>query len=409
MSRGVRVTSVKRDWGSDDSGTPILHLDMDAFFVSVELLDKPQLRGKPVAVGGQERGVISAASYEARRFGVNSAMAVAQAKRLCPQLILLPVQMYKYQAFSQQIMNILYEVTPLVEQISVDEAFLDVSGARKLFGSPTEIARLLRRRIRTEVGVPASIGIANTKHLAKLASTHAKPDGMLLVPADRSQDFLNLLPISALWGVGEKTAQHLARRGIENVRDALVLGPDRLRALVGVAAGEKIYALATNRDTRPVQISREEKSFGREQTFFTSLTSPESAHKVLLAQSHEVAARLRDAQMRARKVSIKIRTARFETITRCVTLAVPTALGSEIYRAAMRLFTAETFPTSGIRLLGVRVEELHSITEAVQGALDENPRNENAEFAIDAIQRKYGAQALNYATLVEQNPKNTHS
>lgn len=408
MSRGIRVESVKRDWGSDDSNTPILHLDMDAFFVSVELLDHPELVGKPVAVGGQQHGVISAASYEARKFGVNSAMAVGKAKQLCPQLILLPVRMQKYQAVSQQIMDILHEITPLVEQISVDEAFLDVGGARKLFGSPVEIAQLLRRRIRTEVGVPASIGIANTKHLAKLASTHAKPDGMLLVPADRAQDFLNLLPISALWGVGEKTAQRLADRGVQSVQDVLVLGQSRLQTLVGESAGAKIYALATNQDSRIVEVAHEEKSISREQTFFQLLDNRESAQKVLLAQSHDVARRLRAANFRARTVSIKIRTGRFETVTRSLTLGVPTAVGAEIYHAVLKLFTAESFPKNGIRLLGVRAENLQSASAAIQGTLDENPRNEDAESVIDAIKAKYGAAALNYAALFDRDPRDNN-
>lgn len=401
MSRGLRVASVKRDWGNDDSATPILHVDMDAFFVSVELLEHPELRGKAVAVGGKGRGVISAASYEARKFGVNSAMAVAQAKRLCPQLLILPVNMGKYVTISHQIMDIFQEITPLVEKISVDEAFLDVAGAVKLFGSPLKIAQMLRKRIRDQVGVPASIGIANTKHLAKLASTHAKPDGLLLVPAQRSQDFLNLLPISALWGVGEKTAIHLRNRGVETVHDVIMLGPQRLQALVGVAAGSKIYALATNQDSREVQISRPEKSISREQTFFDFLSSVADVKKALLWQSHDVARRLRREKLCARTISIKIRTGRYETITRSHTLRGATDLGFEIYRVAVNLFSSISYPKSGVRLLGVRADNLQSAMSEVQGVLGEDLRGADAERAIDAVKNKFGVNSLNFATLYE--------
>ena len=219
MSRAPRSEAARRAWGEDDSATPILHVDMDAFFVSVELLTRPELRGLPVVVGGRDgRGVVSAASYEARAYGVNSAMPMATALRRCPQAVVLPVRHGVYSAVSRRMMAILGEVTPLLEQLSVDEAFLDVTGARRRMGSPVAIGRWIREQVRDRVGVPASVGIASTKFVAKLASAHAKPDGLLLVPAGATQDFLDTLPVGALWGVGEKSAQALARWGITDVR-----------------------------------------------------------------------------------------------------------------------------------------------------------------------------------------------
>ena len=249
MSRAPRSTQARRDWGSDDSGTPILHVDMDAFFVSVELMDRPELAGKPVAVGGKERGVVSAASYEARTYGVNSAMPVGQAFRRCPQLIMLPPNGARYSAVSKQVMAILRDITPLVEQVSVDEAFLDVSGARRLFGSPVQIAMDLRQRVRTEVGVPASVGIAATKHVAKVASAHAKPDGLLLIPESATTRFLHSLPVGALWGVGEKTRERLEIQGVETVADLANLGKERLIRILGRAGGTHLYELAMGRCT----------------------------------------------------------------------------------------------------------------------------------------------------------------
>lgn len=267
MSKAPRSQAARRFWGDDDTHTPILHMDMDAFFVSVELLERPELIGKPVAVGGLERGVISAASYEARTYGVNSAMPVGLAKRRCPHLIILPTNRHKYAAISQRVMDYLRTITPAVEQLSVDEAFLDVSGARKLFGTPTHIATTIREWIRTNEGIPASIGIASTKHVAKIASAHAKPDGLLLVPHHRTQDFLNTLPVGALWGVGDKTRELLHRKGIDTVSDVVAIGPQRLVTILGQAQGNHLYRLAIGDDRRNVQPQHEEKSISREHTF----------------------------------------------------------------------------------------------------------------------------------------------
>ena len=323
MSRAPRSKEARRFWGDDDSDVGILHVDMDAFFVSVELLDRPELAGKPVAVGGAERGVVSAASYEAREFGVNSAMPVARALRACPHLTMIPPRHGRYSEVSRQIMDILHDVTPLVEKLSVDEAFLDVGGARRLMGGPVRIATDLRARIRREVGVPASVGIAATKHVAKIASAHAKPDGLLLIPRSATIAFLHGLPVGALWGVGEKTRARLANQGIETVGELADAGPERLARILGRAHGTHLYRLAMGQDPRPVQTSREEKSIGKEETFFEHVADRGKLEKILLAQAHATARRLRRARLTARTVAIKVRFADFTTITRSTTFARP--------------------------------------------------------------------------------------
>ena len=288
MSRAPRAQGARRSWGTDDSATPVLHVDMDAFFASVELLEHPELRGRPLIVGGQDgRGVVSAASYEARAYGVNSAMPMARAHRLCPQAVVLPVRHGHYGAVSARVMEVLAEVTPLLEQVSIDEAFLDVSGARRRMGTPVQVATWIRSQIRQRVGVPASVGVAATKFVAKLASSHAKPDGLLLVPADATQDFLDVLPVGALWGVGDKSARALQRWGIRDVRALAATDVRRLEKILGPAAGRHLHDLAHGIDPRPVSPGREEKSVGTESTFFETITDRAHARRVLLDQTHQ--------------------------------------------------------------------------------------------------------------------------
>ena len=413
MSRAPRSKEARRFWGDDDSDVGILHVDMDAFFVSVELLDRPELAGKPVAVGGAERGVVSAASYEAREFGVNSAMPVARALRVCPHLTMIPPRHGRYSEVSRQIMDILHDVTPLVEKLSVDEAFLDVGGARRLMGGPVRIATDLRARIRREVGVPASVGIAATKHVAKIASAHAKPDGLLLIPRSATIAFLHGLPVGALWGVGEKTRARLAKQGIETVGELADAGPERLARILGRAHGTHLYRLAMGQDPRPVQTSREEKSIGKEETFFEHVADRGKLEKILLAQAHATARRLRRARLTARTVAIKVRFADFTTITRSTTFARPTDLAADLYAGAKHLFDSIAVSGEGLRLLGLRAEQTVDPREGVQLALgadsdgeawdfggqtDEgmhqafgvNPRLERAEAALDRIRDKFG-------------------
>ena len=413
MSRAPRSKEARRFWGDDDSDVGILHVDMDAFFVSVELLDRPELAGKPVAVGGAERGVVSAASYEAREFGVNSAMPVARALRVCPHLTMIPPRPGRYSEVSRQIMDILHDVTPLVEKLSVDEAFLDVGGARRLMGGPVRIATDLRARIRREVGVPASVGIAATKHVAKIASAHAKPDGLLLIPRSATIAFLHGLPVGALWGVGEKTRARLANQGIETVGELADAGPERLARILGRAHGTHLYRLAMGQDPRPVQTSREEKSIGKEETFFEHVADRGKLERILLAQAHATARRLRRAHLTARTVAIKVRFADFTTITRSTTFARPTDLAADLYAGAKHLFDSVAVAGEGLRLLGLRAEQIVDQREGVQLALgadsdDEawafgdqagegmrqafgvNPRLERAEAALDRIRDKFG-------------------
>ena len=409
MSRAPRSATARRSWGDDDSATPILHVDMDAFFVSVELMHYPELRGKPVAVGGKERGVVSAASYEARTYGVNSAMPVGKAYRLCPGLIMLPPRHGLYGEVSRQVMSILSDVTPLLEQVSVDEAFLDVSGARKLFGSPVDIARHLRERIRREVGVPASVGIAATKHVAKVASAHAKPDGMLLIPESATLEFLHSLPVGALWGVGERTRERLEVAGVDTVGELAGLGQARLERLLGKAGGAHLYALAMGIDPRQVTVSHIEKSIGREETFFTHVTDRAELDRVLLAQAHDTARRLRKKGFLARTVAIKVRFADFTTITRSLTLGQPTALANDIYRAARSLLDGVKIGADGVRLLGLRAEQLQDGASEVQLAFDDDPRREIAESVMDGALARFGKDAVQPASLVRQRAKGSDS
>ena len=383
------------------NGRVIMHLDMDAFFASVELLEHPELVGRPVIVGGDSgRGVVSAASYEARAFGVSSAMSMAEASRRCPQAVVLPVRHGRYSQVSAQVMSVLAEITPVLEKVSIDEAFLDVTGARRRMGPPVTIGRWVRAEIRRRVGVPASVGIASTKFIAKLASSHAKPDGLLLVPAGATQDFLNVLPVGALWGVGARTQEILARWGI---KDVLTLADTDVRLLGkirGRASGRHLHELSHGVDPRRVEPVREEKSVGTETTFFETLTDREHARRVLLDQTHQCAARLRAADLRCRVAVLKARGADFTTVTRSRTLAAPTDLAQDIWETVASLYSALPSPPGGFRLLGVRVAGLLRPDDGGQLLLDEDPRRGAAERAADAVRRKWGAHALAPASLL---------
>jgi DNA polymerase-4 len=387
----------------DDAGCSILHVDMDAFYASVEVRRRPELRGLPVVVGGAgPRGVVSSASYEARAFGVRSAMPGGQARRLCPQAIFLPVDMPAYLAASAEVMSLFEEVTPLVEQISVDEAFLDVSGARRLLGSPAEIARSLRARIRTELHLPSSVGVAGTKFLAKLASTRAKPDGMLVVAPARALEFLHPLPVEALWGVGERTAEVLRRLGLRTVADVAQAPPGLLRQGVGEAAAAHLHELASGRDPRRVQTERVEKSISAETTFDVDVRDPDVVRRTLLAQSNRVAARLRAAGYAGRTVAIKIRLSDFTTLNRSRTLDRATDVAREVFDTAWALYRALA-PGDRIRLVGVRVEGLGAADEARQLALGERESGwREAERAADAAAARFGAATVRPASLIRR-------
>lgn len=402
MSRAPRSQAGRQHWGDDDSRTPILHIDMDAFFASVEIMDNPELAGKPIAVGGLRRGVVSAASYEARAYGVHSAMPVGLAYRKCPQLTMLPVRMERYADVSRQIMSIFYEITPLVEKLSIDEAFLDVSGARRLFGSPVQIGKLLRARIRDEVGVPASVGIAATKHIAKIASAHAKPDGLLLIPHDASLDFLHILPIGALWGVGEKTQEKLEVNAIETIGDLAHRNFEDLVRLVGSAHAHHLYDLAWGRDKRDVVVTRAEKSIGVERTFYEPLLGREEILPILLAQAHEIASRARAAKEVGGTVVLKVRFVDFLGITRSETFTQATNVAGDMYEAAVRLLEDVRIPSSGVRLIGLRLQKLSRMDEGVQLVLDGDTRRAEAENVLDDVRTRFGEEAARPATLLSR-------
>lgn len=409
MSRAPRSAAARRSWGEDDAGCTILHLDMDAFFVAVELLDRPDLHGRPVIVGGEQRGVVAAASYEARRYGIHSAMPAARARALCPELVVLPSQHGRYSEVSKQVMEILGEVTEQVEQLSIDEAFLDVQPAIRRMGRPTEIARWLRREIRTRLKISASVGLASTKHVAKLASTHAKPDGLLLIPEAATVDFLHSLPAGALWGVGERAQESLAAHGIETVHDIAHTTEMELRSILGQSAARRLLELSWGRDPRRVQPSREEKSIGSETTFPVDLTDRAELSRVLLRQAHACASRLRKAGFAARRVAIKVRFPDFTTVTRSRTLPDPTDTAHDLHGAALELLAAVQIPRGGVRLLGLRAEQLQHSDRGVQSVLDFEATADSAaaERAMDGVRARFGNQVLLPASLLTSRRSTT--
>ncbi|RYG77639.1 DNA polymerase IV, partial [bacterium] len=331
MSRGPRAEHVRRDWGGTEDGCSILHVDMDAFFASVELARRPQLRGRPVIVGGAARGVVLAATYEARAFGVHSAMPMTAALRACPQAIVVPPDHKAYHEVSLGVMEVLADVTALVEQVSIDEAFLDVQGARRRLGPPTTIAAQIRAQVLSRYGITCSVGIGATKFVAKLASGHAKPDGVLLIPRAATVDFLRALPVGALWGVGERTEASLARWGIRTVAELADSDVGTIQRAVGKVAGAHLHDLAWGRDPRPVQPGRAEKSVGAEETFGADEHDLGVVQAKALELADRCARRLRQRGLVGRTVSVKVRTSDFRTLTRSRSLTAPTDVGREIY------------------------------------------------------------------------------
>jgi DNA polymerase IV len=389
---------------SDDAGCHILHVDMDAFYASVEVRRRPELRGKPVIVGGVgPRGVVSSASYEARKFGVRSAMPGVQARARCPQGIFLPGDMKAYVEASGEVMALFRDITPLVEPLSVDEAFLDVAGAQRLFGSPAAIAALVRRRMVDELRLTCSIGVAGNKFLAKLGSTRAKPDGMIVIPVAQQLEFLHPLPISALWGVGEKTELTLKRYGLTTVSDIAHAPLGLLRSAVGVALAEHLHALAWARDSRRVTTDRIDKSLGSETTFEVDVSDADTLRRTVLWLSQQVAARARASGVAGRTVSVKIRFADFKTISRSRTLSGPTDVAQEIFRTVWELLEAAR-GGQRLRLVGVRLEGLTGTAgSARQPALDEPEHTwRDAEVATDAVWARFGKGAVGPASLVRR-------
>jgi len=400
MSKAPRSATANRDWGSDESGTSVMHVDMDAFFALCELARRPELRGLPVVVGGRGRGVVLAATYEARAFGVRSAMPMTRAMRLCPQAVIVPPDHRRYTDVSRSIMETMSEITPIIEQISIDEAFLDVSGARRRLGPPTAIGARLRAHVEATHGVTCSVGIAKNKFLAKLASTHAKPNGMLLVPAEASVPFLRTLPVGALWGVGEKTESVLARWGITSVAQLADTDVATLQAAVGRVHGAHLHNLAWGRDPRPVVPATHERSIGNETTFGADERDREAVEARILELSDKVAGRLREQGYVARTVELKVRTSDFNTLTRSRTLDGPTDVAREIYRTARELYAGVDLRGLPVRLVGVRAQNLSERSgQAEQLTLevassDRPDQQREAELALDAVRSRFGSRAI---------------
>ncbi|TLM82829.1 DNA polymerase IV [Pseudarthrobacter sp. NamE5] len=373
-----------------------MHVDMDAFFVSVELRTRPELRGRPVIVGfPAERSVVLSASYEARAFGVKSAMPMAVAARMCPQAVIIEPRHKLYYEVSAQLMGIFESVTELVEPLSVDEAFLDVTGAIRRLGPPRGIAEMIRRQVASELGITASVGIAETKFVAKIASTRCKPDGLLLIGPDETVPYLHSLPVGALWGVGAKTADVLARMGIRTVADVAATPVPALKKMLG-ATGEHVHRLSWGIDPRPVTPIRLEKSIGAEETFAVDTADDALLHRELLRLSHRTAARLRAAGTVARTVALKLRFADFSTITRSRTLQTPVDSAQLIYAVVLQLLESVGERAMTVRLVGVRAEQLEEAARtSLQLSIDRRDENwRAAEQALDAVSRKFGKSVL---------------
>jgi DNA polymerase-4 len=388
----------------DATSMTILHVDMDAFYASVEQRDEPALRGKPVIVGGVKgRGVVCAASYEARKFGVKSAMPTATAKRLCPEGIFLPVRMQHYSQISRQIRAIFLAFTPLVEPLSLDEAFLDVRGCEGLFGSAAEIGRQIKTRVKAETGLVASVGVAPNKFLAKLASDHGKPDGFVVLPPEKVTEFLAPLPVGRIWGVGAKGEKRLHALGIRTIGQLAAL-PEKAVADHFGEVGHAMWQLARGQDDRPVVPDREAKSISTETTFSHDIGDRSVLRNCLLNLVDELATRMRHEGLRGRTVELKVRSSDFETRTRSQSLDEPTNLTQVLWQAALELFkrsvTDEVLP---VRLLGVGAIRL-TRDPLVQGQLfgqEVLQRQGALDTTIDAIREQFGAEAIHRGSQLE--------
>ncbi len=368
---------------------------MDAFFASVEALDNPALRGKPLLVGHDgPRGVVAAASYEARTFGCHSAQPMAVARRLCPHAAIVPVRFDRYRAVSRKVFEIFEIFTPMIQPLSIDEAFLDVTGTEKLFGDPVAIACELKRRIKTETGVTGSVGVAPNKFLAKLASDMDKPDGLTII---RPQDIDTLLPplsISKIWGIGPKTAAKLNGVGIKTVGDLRNIAMDVLVRRVGEEEAERYRRLSFGQDDRPVTPDREAKSIGQEQTFGVDVSDVETIRSVMLEQSEQVAARLRRHGLRAKSVTVKIRFGDFQTVTRRCTLNAATDTTQGIWDAARTLFDNWAKAFKPVRLIGVTATQFSGEGQLELFTDKTTERHRRLDAAIDQINSKFGKIAV---------------
>jgi DNA polymerase-4 len=381
----------------------LLHADVDAFFASVEQRDDPRLRGRPLIVGG---GVVLAASYEAKAYGVRTAMGGRQARRLCPQAIVVAPRMSAYAEASKAIFRVFEDTTPLVEGLSIDEAFLDVRGLERLSGTPTEIAEKLRREVRERVGLPITVGVARTKFLAKVASGVAKPDGLLVVPPDCELAFLHPLPVERLWGVGPTTANKLHERGITTVGEVARLAEAALVSMLGRASGRHLHALAHNYDPRPVQVRRRRRSIGAQRALGRSPKSFDAVDAALVALVDRITRRMRRAGRVGRTVMLRLRFDDFSRATRSHTLPRATAQTHRILTTARGLLATATplIERHGLTLIGVAVTNLDN-DDAVQLALPFDRRNSEAlDAVLDEVRERFGSTAVTRGVLLGRDP-----
>ncbi len=382
------------------SGATILHADLDAFYASVEQRDDSRLLGRPVIVGA---GVVLAASYEAKAYGIRTAMGVARARRLCQRAVVLPPRMAAYSDASKAVFQLFEETAPLVEGLSIDEAFLDVRGLHRILGTPPQIAARLRAQVREQVGLPITVGVARTKFLAKVASGVAKPDGLLIVPPEEELEFLHPLPVERLWGVGRVTAAKLRDRGLSTVGDVAALTETALVSMLGRASGRHLHALAHNRDPRPVRRSRR-RSIGAQRALGPRPRSPEELATALIGLVERVTRRLRGAKRACRTVVLRLRFADYARATRSYTMLEPTAQTHTILRTASGLLAASmpVIERRGLTLIGIALANLGD-QGSVQLSLPFN-RARELDAAIDRVRNRYGSSAITRGALVGQDP-----
>ena len=380
--------------------TVILHVDMDAFYASVAELDHPEYKGKALVVGAGARGVVLSANYEARKFGIRAAMPVGRAKRMAPHAIFIAPEHHRYSEISERVMAIFHSYTPLVEPISLDEAFLDVTGSQKLFGTGREIAAKIREQVEKEEGITCSVGLAQSKFIAKLASQHCKPNGMLEIKSDRILEFLHPLPVRAIWGVGPKTAESLERLGLHTVSDIAHTPRATLIRALGESTGASLYELAWGRDYRDVIPDEPEKSIGNEETFSEDLDNPEEILREFLRMTEKATARLRERSLFAKTISIKIKFADFSSLTRSKTVPIAIDNTHDTYEVVKALYLALRNDGARIRLVGVSFSQLQE-GAPVQLELGARERGwREADTAIDRAQARFGRGSVRPGRLI---------
>ncbi len=385
----------------------ILHVDMDAFYASVAEKDNPKLKGKAVVVGAGRRGVVSAANYEARKFGIRAAMPVYKAKALAPHAIFISPDMARYEEVSRSVMSIFHDITPLVEPISLDEAFLDVTGARRLLGDGKTIAKLIRARVEQKEGITCSVGIAHNKFIAKIASNQCKPNGLLEIDPEKVLEFLHPLAAKEIWGVGPKTNEQLAKMGLQTVGDIANTPRSTLIRVLGQASGSSLYELAWGRDYRDVEIEHIEKSISSSETFDQDLDSQEEILKEFLRLTERSVERMREKGFAAGTISIKVRFTDFKTISRSKTVDLPITGTQEIFEVVKNLYLALNLENVLIRLVGVSLDSLVEDEEINQMVLGQRTSGwQQADKAVDRIKNKFGSASLRPARLVEDHEEN---